>query len=403
MKILWLSPTFLHPTNRGGQIRTLEMLRRLRRRHEIHYVGLHDGETREAIERSPEFCSQVYPVIHRLTPKYSPRFWYEVSAGLFSPVPAFLARKRSPAMRERIAEALRAHRFDRIVCDFLTPVVNLPPGAPYILFQHNVEHAIWRRYAAQARDPIRKAYFELQARRVFAYEREACRRAVHVIAVSGRDADSMKQDFGCDSVSWVPTGVDVDFFRPPAAADARKAADLVFVGSMDWMPNIEGARWFVGDVLPVIRARRPSCSVAVVGRRPPGEIRALAADPLSTVTGTVDDVRPYLWAGKVFVVPLRIGGGTRLKIYEAMASGLPVVSTAIGAEGLEASPPREIRIADSAPDFAAACLALLEKGDERMQVAAAAAELVRARFSWERVTARFEEILNGVPWPSAIE
>jgi glycosyltransferase involved in cell wall biosynthesis len=401
VKILWLSPTFLHPTTRGGQIRTLGTLRQLHRRHEIHYVGLYDGRSAEAVQRSSEYCSQVYPIPHSLTPRTSPRFWWEVAGGLFSRTPALLARKRSPLMRERVAEVLRGQRFDRVVCDFLTPTINLPAAVPYVVFQHNVETMIWRRYAEQASDPVRRAYFRLQARRLFAYERQACRRAAHVIAVSAQDAAVMAKDFGVENLSWVPTGVDVDYFLPPASPDPLKAADLVFIGSMDWMPNIDGVRWFVREALPLIRRRRPACSLAIVGRTPSPEIRALAAaDPLIKVTGTVDDVRPYLWAGSLSVVPLRIGGGTRLKIYEAMAAHLPVVSTTIGAEGLDAVPPRHIRIADSPAALAGECLSLLENPAERAAVAANAAEFVRSRFSWECVAARFEEILAAVPWPA---
>jgi polysaccharide biosynthesis protein PslH len=401
LKILWLSPTLLHPTTRGGQIRTLGMLRCLHRRHEIHYVGLFDGRSPEAIERSSEYCSRLYPVVHTLTPKTSARFWGEVAGSLVSPVPALVARKRSAGMRERVAGLLREHRFDRIVSDFLTPVVNLPPGAPFVIFQHNVETLIWRRYAEQARDPVRKAYFRLQAGRVFDYERDACRRATHVIAVSERDAATMAGEFGVERLSWVPTGVDVDYFQAPAVPDPGVAADMVFVGSMDWMPNIDGIRWFAQKVLPIIRRRRPAASLTVVGRTPPPEVRAMAeADAGIRVTGTVPDVRPYLWSGGISIVPLRIGGGTRLKIYEAMAASLPVVSTTIGAEGLEADSPRTIRIADSPEDFAAGCLALLEDAETRRRMAIDAAELVRTRFSWESVTCRFEEILGSIAWPA---
>jgi polysaccharide biosynthesis protein PslH len=170
--------------------------------------------------------------------------------------------------------------------------------------------------------------------------------------------------------------------------------DLVFVGSMDYLPNIEGVKFFVREVLPLIRARRPGCAVSVVGRQPPGEITSLAAkDPLIHVTGTVADVRPYLWGAAVSVVPLLSGGGTRLKIYESMAAGTAVVSTAVGAEGLCVHHPRDIRLADTPERFAAECLALLEHQSEREALATAARHLVVSEFSWDRVSRRFEELL----------
>lgn len=164
---------------------------------------------------------------------------------------------------------------------------------------------------------------------------------------------------------------------------------------MDWLPNMDGIRYFVREILPLIRRRRPETTLAIVGRTPPPAIQALAAaDRLITVTGTVPDVRPYLWGAQVSIVPLRIGGGTRLKIYESMAAHVPVVSTPIGAEGLSVEDPSNIRLACTPESFAAACLELLENPAERARLAAGGAELVASRFSWEQVTRAFEEVLK---------
>jgi glycosyltransferase involved in cell wall biosynthesis len=186
--------------------------------------------------------------------------------------------------------------------------------------------------------------------------------------------------------------VDVEFFTPHA--QAMPVSDLVFVGSMDWLPNIDAMQYFVAEVLPLIREHRPDCSLAIVGRKPPPRVTALTThDRAISVTGTVADVRPYLWGSSVAIVPLRIGGGTRLKIFEAMAARIPVVSTTIGAEGLDISSPREIRLADTAADFAKECLRLLENPIERKQVATAAWQTVSSRFSWDAVVGEFETII----------
>src|SRR5262249_17292896 len=161
------------------------------------------------------------------------------------------------------------------------------------------------------------AYMRLQASRMFRFERDICRRAAQVIAVSPVDRTVMCDLFGLERIRDIATGVDIEFFQPPA--EAPRGADLVFVGSMDWMPNIHAMREFVSQILPLIRRRRPDCSVAIVGRDPTPEILALAeADSKLRVTGTVPDVRPYLWGSTVSIVPIYIGGGTRLKIYESM-------------------------------------------------------------------------------------
>jgi glycosyltransferase involved in cell wall biosynthesis len=234
---------------------------------------------------------------------------------------------------------------------------------------------------------------------MYEFERRASLAAGHIVAVSPADACAMRELFGVTRVSEIPTGVDLEYFRPPGTpCAAATTADLVFVGSMDWLPNVDGVLYFARDILPLIRRRRPDCSFAIVGRTPPPNVTALAArDPRIHVTGTVPDIRPYLWGAAVSIVPLRIGGGTRLKIYEAMAAGIPVVSTAIGAEGLTVHPPADIRIADEPQDFADRCLELLSNSEERQQITTAASEMVAASFSWERVSRRFEEILLSAP------
>lgn len=392
MKILWLSSGFLHPTTRGGQIRTLEMLRRLRTRHEIHYLALYDGRP-EALARSSEFCFKAWPVPFVLAPRDSPRFWVQSARALLSQLPIVVARKRSRAARLLIEKVLRTERFDVVVCDFLTPTVNLPTSQPFVLFEHNVETVIWRRYAENAKDPVRRAFFRTQAERLLAFERGACRRAAHVIAVSDEDAKLLRDLCGISHVSAVPTGVDAAYFSRPAARDAD-AFSLIFAGSMDWMPNVDGMLWFVREVMPLIRRQVPQCLLTIAGRRPAAAIRRLSAvDSGIRVTGTVEDMRPYLWSAGVSIVPIRIGSGTRLKIYESMAAETAVVSTSIGAEGLGVSSPDTIRIADAPEDFAGACVELLTDPNVRARQTAAAFRLVSENFSWEKVAARFEETL----------
>jgi glycosyltransferase involved in cell wall biosynthesis len=283
-------------------------------------------------------------------------------------------------------------RFDALVCDFIMPAINCPDIRDCVIFQHNVETMIWRRHAETAPDPVRRAYFQNQAEKMFKFERAMCRAARHVIGVSAADAALMQSMFGIEEISHVSTGVDVEYFAPKPV---EPQADLVFVGSMDWLPNIDGVTYFTETVLPVIRRWRPDCSFAVVGRNPPAKIKALAKrDPNIRVTGTVPDVRPYLWGSKVSIVPLRIGGGTRLKIYESMAARVPVVSTTIGAEGLDVHPPHDISIADTPESFASACVALLNSEEQRQNMASEAWNMVTSQFSWAKIALHFEEIIE---------
>jgi glycosyltransferase involved in cell wall biosynthesis len=397
MKLLWVNTNFLHPTTKGGQIRTLEMLRQLHRRHEIHYVAIEDPLHPEGPARAKEYCARAYAFQHRVRDKRSPRFLAELAMNLFDPMPLAIRRYHPPGMGAFLQRLIETERFDRAVVDFLNPASYFPRLERGILFQHNVETMIWRRRAQHASDPLRRWYFQLQASRMFRFERQACRTAARVAAVSEQDARTMLELFDVTRVSAIPTGVDIEGLTPPVPPP-EKTIDLVFVGSMDWLPNVDGIEWFVRDVLPLIRRQRPGCSLAIVGRTPPPSIAALGQrDERIRVTGTVPDIRPLLWSAAVSIVPLRIGGGTRLKIYESMAGRVPVVSTTVGAEGLEVHHPDDIRLADSPEAFAAACSELLANAELRRRQAAAAWELVATRFSLEHVAGCFERILDEAP------
>lgn len=393
MTILWVKSDYLHPTTRGGQIRSLEMLRCLHQRHEIHYVCFDDGKNEAGPAGSGEYCTTAYPVYHPVAPRRSFRFATQLARGLVSPLPVSVQRYSSGAMRRQIEALLGSIRFDSIVCDFLFPAPNIPDLSRAVLFQHNVEASIWRRHVSQATDPGLRIYLAMQARRMQVYERSVCRRALHVVTVSDVDRETMQHDYGVQRISSISTGVNTSYFAPPPVPELR--ADIAFVGSMDWLPNIEAAKFFLERVLPYIEAELPGCRVAFVGRNPePWLERAQKQRPNLIVTGTVPDVRPWLWGAAVSIVPLRIGGGTRLKIFEAMAAKVPVVSTTIGAEGLPVEDGRHLLIRDDPAQFARACLDLLNAPARRQSLAEEAYSLVHGRYSWQAVTNDFERILE---------
>ena len=404
MKTLWVNSNFMHPTTKGGQIRTLEMLRHLHRWHEIHYVAIQDPAQPEGPARAHEYSHKSYPFPFHVPSKSSPAFYAELVRGLFSSTPVAVERFHPPGMRAFLENLIRQERFDCAVVDHLAPTSYFPDLPHAIFFQHNVETVIWRRRVEHASDPLRRAYFKLQADRIYRYERRVSRESGRIVAVSHTDAAEMRRLFDVTRVTEIPTGVNIEYFLPPAPPPAP-TADLVFVGSMDWLPNVDGVLYFVREILPFIRRQRPGATLAIVGRTPPPQIARLAAeDPAIQVTGTVPDIRPYLWGSAVSIVPLRIGGGTRLKIYEAMAAGIPVVSTTIGAEGLSVNPPRDIRLADTPQHFAAHCLELLNSPETRTCLSRAAREMVSSHFSWEHVARCFEKVMVGqASWPVSSE
>jgi len=396
VKILWAKSDFLHPTDRGGQIRTLEMVKRLHARHELHYIGFAEAGQTEGPARAPEYSSRSYALAAPMPTKGTARFYQQLVLNLPSALPAVIFWQRSEAMRRKISELLARENYDVCVCDFLFPAINIPDVSRWILFQHNVETIIWRRHASTAGNFLSRRYFQNQAERMERFEGDICRRFGGVVAVSENDARTMEKEFELANVAWVPTGVDLESLSPPPGYRPAHPSDLVFVGSMDWLPNIDGMRYFMAQILPRLRQQKPDLTLTIAGRRPTQEILGwAAADPRVRVTGTVADIRPYLWGASISIVPLRIGGGTRLKIYESMAARVPVVSTTIGAEGLEIDPPHNIRIADTDESFAAQCLALLADAEARRAVSEAAWAMVSRHYGWESVTRGFEDILAG--------
>ena len=393
MKLLWVFSDFLHPTTRGGQIRTLETLKRLHNRHEVHYAGMWDPRFPEGPARAKEYASYVYPVQRKVTEKTSPAFLLQIAKGLVTDMPVAVFRHSNDEMRATVDRLLKEHAFDHVVCDFLSSTPHFSDLSRASLFQHNVEAMIWKRHVEHAGSPLRRTYFRRQARLMLDYEGRVCQSVKNIVAVSEADAAMMRKLYAAPRVMAVPTGVDVSFFRP--TVESQPSTDLVFVGSMDWMPNVDGVVWLVQEVLPLIRKKLPGCTLAVVGRTPGREVTELAErHPGIRITGTVPDVRPWLWESKVSIVPLRIGGGTRLKIYEAMAAGTAVVSTTVGAEGLNISPGENILIADEPGAFADACVRLISDAVERRRLARAAAELVETQHSWEAAAVEFERALS---------
>jgi len=389
MRILWIKTELLHPLDKGGRIRSYQMLRSLSRQHHVTFLCLDDGlAASDALERAREYAQEVVVVPFRPPAKGSVGFFLALLRNLFSPLPYAVARYESSPLRQEILRLAEAS--DLIVCDFLAPSINVPAGlpAPVVLFQHNVEAVIWQRHVSVPQPALRRAYFHAQWQRMRRYEAEQCRRFTQVIAVSTIDAERMQREYQVASVGSVPTGVDLEYFSP--SLRPTQSRELVFIGSMDWMPNEDGIRWFATEVFGRLQALVDGVRLTVVGRSPSRTLRELASrNPAIEVTGTVGDVRPYLERAGVSVVPLRIGGGTRLKIYEAMAAGVPVVTTAIGAEGLPMRHGEHLLIADTVDEQVSAICALLRDRASANLLAANALRHVQKHCSWDAVAEYF--------------
>jgi sugar transferase (PEP-CTERM/EpsH1 system associated) len=394
VRILFVSAPLLFPANTGGRIRSSEILRRLCRRHRITAVCFQTPhDTARSLAEMRGCCEHLELVAWRDAAKFTPRFYAALLASAPSPLPYTVWKYRSQAMRRRLIASAPDH--DVIVCDFLQPMVNVPAmlATPVVLFQHNVEAVILQRHIEHTANPLVRTYLRLELAKLARFEARALRRATHTIAVSDVDRDLMASLYGVSNVSVVAGGVDADYWRPGAD---HEGLDLVFTGSMDWLPNQDAVLYFVRDILPLIRREVP-VSFWIVGRNPPGTIRDLERSaPGVKVTGTVDDVRPWVQRAAVYVVPLRIGGGTRIKILEAMAMAKCVVSTTVGAEGLPVEPGRHLLLADSPAAFASTVVSLLVNDARRRSLGLAARELVVSGLTWDAAADRFAAICERV-------
>lgn len=395
MRLFWLKADLLHPVDKGGKIRTYGMLRELKKHHHITYLALDDGSgASDARERAAEYCHELVPVPHRTSRKLTAGFYKDLAVNLLSPLPYAVARYRSAAFRRAVERAAYGNGADLIVCDFLAPGVNLPDElpCPLLLFQHNVEAVIWQRHAEVQRSRLGRLYFREQWRRMRVFERRVCRRSDAIVAVSPDDRDRLVREYGAAPVYDIPTGVDTAYFRPSGAVP-REPFHLVFTGSMDWLPNDDAMMYFIHEMWPAIRDAIPGAVLTIVGRDPYPRLKERArTDPHIVVTGRVDDVRPYIERASVYVIPLRIGGGTRLKVFEAMAMEKPIVSTSVGVEGLPVTDGDDVLIADQPRAFAGAVLRLLKEEAFARRLGRRAAANVRARFGWERVAQVFADL-----------
>jgi glycosyltransferase involved in cell wall biosynthesis len=369
------------------------MLKELKRDHHITYLTLDDGTAdRSAREQAQEYCHELVCVPHHAREKFSKGFYVELLVNLASPLPYAIKKYESIAMRTEIIT--KEESIDVVICDFLAPAINVPQNlsVPSILFQHNVEAMIWKRHFEVQSNPAKKTYLRGQWRKMERFEKEMCRRFDAVIAVSAEDRDQMRDEYGVNAVFEVPTGVDTEFFRP-TGKENLDPHNVVFTGSMDWLPNEDAIRYYTDQIMPMVRRSIPDATLTVVGRNPyPSLLELSRRDPSIIVTGRVDDVRPYMERAAAYVVPLRIGGGTRLKIYEAMAMEKAIVSTTVGAEGLPVSDGKELRIADTPEKFAASVVELLTNAEAARKLGQEAARVVREKFGWNGVAKRFAEI-----------
>jgi glycosyltransferase involved in cell wall biosynthesis len=399
MRILWVKVGGLWPLNMGGRLRSFHTIAELGRRHRVTVLTTHGpAEDPVGLVANLKGCDLVISIPFAIPKSGTPAFASALARSWFSRYPVDLWKCQVPELQSEVRKAL-ADGVDVCVADFLVAVPNVPwpSSVPTILFEHNVEYMIWKRLHDVEPSPWRRALLALEWRKMKRYEGQACRRATLTLAVSDVDRQLLAAGAPGADIRAISTGVDTTFFHPNGAAEEPDA--LVFTGSMDWYPNEDAILYFMEAILPRIRLQLPKVTLAVVGRNPTERLKVAAAAAGVTVTGTVDDVRPYVARAAVYVVPLRIGGGTRLKIFEALAMGKAVVATGVGAEGLPVVRDEHYVQAESPDEFAGAIVKLVRDPSRRRELGEAGRRLVEERYSWSQVGRQFErhceEIVSG--------
>ncbi len=335
-----------------------------------------------------------YANLWRFLPQEALPIMWTTPVIFLSPYPHCLAKYYRPGVAESLRDLAESNAYDVIICDFLTPVGVIPwdSSCPKIVFTHNVEAMIWQRHYQVARNPLWKAACWREYRAMSRLERRYLDRADHVLTVSDADRDVFARFLAPSKITVIPTGVDVEYFRVEPGNE--QPYTLVFTGAMDWMANEDAICYFADEILPRVHEQLPETVLWVVGRNPSFRVRSLAAKKNGVkVTGEVEDVRPYVRDASVYIVPLRVGGGTRLKIFEALAMGKAVVSTPIGAEGLPVRDGENILLADEKQDFAQKIVSLLRDPGTRNRLGQAGRRLVESEHSWRSVAERFDSML----------
>jgi polysaccharide biosynthesis protein PslH len=396
VRVLWVKAGKLLPVDTGGKIRSYNLLRFLAKDHEVTLLSYYGGR------RDPDYEASLLKeipgaqTIHTAAPDSNAiERGMDYLYRLPRRAPYAVSKFTHPAVQATVADWLSSGRFDVAVCDFLSASLNFPARllTPCVLFQHNVESSLWQRMAAVESNPIKKLSFAIESAKMTRYERATLAKFHHVIAVSEYDRQQMlKMNPACE-ITVVPTGVDTQKFNVAPASSTRPPR-VVFTGSMDWEPNIDAVDYFCSEIWPAIRKEFPDAIFQIVGRNPFPKVQRLASESVQ-VTGTVPSVAEYLEKASVVIVPLRIGGGTRLKIFEAMAMGKALVSTSIGAEGLDVESGRDLLLADDASSFADAVILLLRDAAIRRRLEQAAVQLA-AHYDWSRVVKQFADVLSKV-------
>jgi sugar transferase (PEP-CTERM/EpsH1 system associated) len=398
MRILILTPQRPYPPHQGTTLRNFNLIKELAKRHTICLLTFLEPDQNPA-DPGPlaQFCQWIDTV-----PVPQRTFWLRLNQMLMTRRPDMSWRLWSEAFNEQLARRLKEKPFDIVeiegieMAPYLATIEAAWPRPLIVYDAHNAEWILQKRsFGADVKNLFRwpaAAYSWVQWRRLYRYEADLMERVDHTIAMSAPDKAALRQINPDAPITVVPNGVDFSRYEQFNQKPVRH--DLIFTGKMDFRPNIDAALWFGQQVLPLIQKERPGTTFAIVGQRPHPRLDVLRARPGVIITGSVDDIRPYIAGATVYVAPLRVGGGTRLKLLEAMAMGKAIVSTSLGAEGFPVADGQELILADEPLAFARAVLQLLNDRERRAKLGRSGQTLAQVNYSWDVLVPRLEKVFE---------
>jgi glycosyltransferase involved in cell wall biosynthesis len=395
VKVVIVNEGLGYPPNRGNWLRTLNLLLPLARRHEITYLCR--GADEENAEHARSFYAE-HGIRALIVGSPAPEnrglsFYARLGLNLLSPLPYSIAVHRSRSVRREIRRIAREEHVDVWQFESISYADSLNGlGARTIAVAHNVESLIWQRHFETEPSALRRSYVREQWRKYERCEARLLNGVTQVVSVSEEDALLVRDRFGVRNTAVIENGVDVAYFGQTSRTQVDRHR-ILFVGSLDWRPNLDCLDILLEQILPAVRRSEPRATLCIVGRNPTTSLRRrVEGDPNVELFANVPDVRPYLAKAGVLAVPLRIGGGSRLKILEAMAAGLPVVSTRIGSEGLIVESGRELTVVDDVSDMANALVRVIRQPEHAMAMARNARLVVQAHYDWTRLADQLEQV-----------
>jgi polysaccharide biosynthesis protein PslH len=387
MKILIISMSFPYPPKSGGKVRVFNLIKEISKYHEVYLLSLISTDELGFVPMMLKYCKkvEVIPFEHNSLSKLIR--WIRIFSNLFTQTPLEVAAKESTDMKKKVKKIIINNGFDLIQVEWLQMAHYLPfdllKNTPLILVEHDVAYVPLKRRSL-TETGILKYIMRRECFKMKIYEQKICHKFNKIISMSEIDKGRLLKLNENLDVCVIPNGVDTKYISPKV--DQENTGNLLFIGWLKHYPNRDGMIFFLKEIFPLITKEIPNTTIYIVGQYAPQEIITLSkSNPNIICTGYVEDVREYLHKCTVYVCPLRIGGGTRLKILEAMAAGIPIVSTTIGAEGLSVKHGENILLSDSADTFAKETINLLNNPELRLKLAKKARNFVEENYGWEMI------------------